>query len=126
MHGFHSYDRIPVGNAQLLAKVQGENELLEEVPGHILLQTLARPRALVFYDILKHVPAGRKLHDNGQMLWRQENLPKLHDVGVCHAQAVIEDLSYNASADTCRRQRHNNVSLSSQSAAPLALDKPTA
>ena len=116
---------LPVGNAQLLTKVQGKNELLEEVPGHILLQALARPRALVFDHILKHVPAGRKLHDDGQVLRRQEDLPKLHDVGVRHAEPVVEDLSYNASADTCRDQRHDNVSPFPPSAAPTALCKPT-
>ncbi len=79
----------PVCNAKLLAKVQGKNQLLEKSPGHILLQSLPGPRALVLDDILKHVTARCKLHDNCEVLGRQKHLLELDDVWVGNAQTMI-------------------------------------
>lgn len=71
----HQLD-ISVDHSNLVAVIKGYDELLEEPPGLIFL----KPVSLL--DILKHVPARRKLHGNAKEFIGQEHLLELYDVGM--------------------------------------------
>ena len=64
----------PVGDAQLLAEVEREDELLEEAARDLLGQALPGRAALVLYHVLEHVAARRELHHDRQVGGGQEDL----------------------------------------------------
>ena len=99
----------PVCDAKLLAEVQRQNKLLEEMPRVPFGQTLPRARPLVLDDIIEHVPAARILHHNCQVLLREKYFSELHYVWVRHKQPVIQHLADHAPADACHQNRHPQV-----------------
>jgi hypothetical protein len=83
---------VPVDHAHAVAVVQPHDQLLEEPPRLVLAEA-------VFPDhVLKHVPAGRELHGDAQVLLGEEDLLELDDVGVDEA-AVVDDLALDVLGD---------------------------
>ena len=69
--------RAPVGDAQLVAELERDHELLEEGARGVLQQPLPVLRQLVLDHVLEHVAAGRELHHDRQVHRREEDLAEL-------------------------------------------------
>ena len=77
-----------------MRKLDAHHQLLEKVAGVRLGQPRRpRPRDTVGEHPLKHVPARRVLHHDGQVAGREEDFDEADDVRVGRAQAVVEDLA---------------------------------
>ena len=60
-------ENLPVGDAKLVAELEGNHQLLEEGPRYILRQALTMRGCLVADDKFEHIAAGRILHDDCQV-----------------------------------------------------------
>ena len=104
----HQLD-ISVDDSNLMAVIKGYDELLEEPPGLIFLEPVS------LLDILKHVPARRKLHGNAKEFIGQEHLFELYDVGM-KKPVMVKQLPLNILCDLQVR----NAELPEETSAILA------
>jgi len=95
---------VPVGDAQLVRELEGDDELLEERArdgfGEATRRARARPPSPAALPVrehkLKHVAPGSVLHDDGQVARREERLLEADDVRVRDAEPVVEHLAQRA------------------------------
>lgn len=74
-------------------------------------------RQLVLDDILKHVATSGILHDDGKVDRREEDLSELHDVGMHHAEPVVEDFPQHTFVDPSSSLQKFDGHLTSEGAA---------